>query len=194
VKEFVVEPHEAILGYKKRMVLDMTSIRSDESRKVAVDLVKDHPRHLKNDWAMAINRATNPSQSFLDEFDENERKNRNENEKFLKMPARINWDLMRKLYDFQPKNYEELLAMKGVGPSTVRALALISELIYGNPPSWNDPVKYSFAVGGKDGVPYPVDRSTMDESIAILKNGIDQAKVGKKDKIKAFRRLKEFIP
>lgn len=99
---------------------------------------------------------------------------------------------MKRAYDFQPKNYEQLLSIRGIGPATVRGLALISELIYGNPPSWKDPVKYSFAYGGKDGVPYPVNREAMDESIQILKDAIENAKIGNKDKIESVRRLRQF--
>ena len=60
--------------------------------------------------------------------------------KNLFMPRCINWDKMKEIYDFQPKDYEELLSIKGVGPKTIRALALISDLIYGDEPSWKDPV------------------------------------------------------
>ncbi len=101
---------------------------------------------------------------------------------------------MRGAYEFQPKDYEEMLSIKGLGPRTVRSLALISELVYGKPPSWKDPVKFSFAVGGKDGVPYPVDRKAMDESIEILRGGIEEAKLGKKEKLGAMRRLQDFVP
>jgi hypothetical protein len=99
---------------------------------------------------------------------------------------------MREIYDFQPKNYEELLSMNGVGPNTVRALALISDLIYGEKPSWSDPVKYSFTVGGKDGVPFPVDRKAMDEATDIIRIGIKQAKIGEKEKIHSLKRLQNF--
>jgi hypothetical protein len=111
----------------------------------------------------------------------------------LDMPRSINWNKMKEIYDFQPKNYEKLLSMRGVGPRTVRALALISDLIYGDKPSWQDPVKYSFTVGGKDGVPFPVDRTTMDESTEIIRLGVQQAKIGEKDKIHAIRRLHNFV-
>jgi hypothetical protein len=100
---------------------------------------------------------------------------------------------MREIYDFQPKNYEELIGLQGVGPSTIRALALISDLIYGEKPSWNDPVKFSFAVGGKDGVPFPIDRAAMDEATDIIRTGVKQAKIGEKDKIKAINRLHNFF-
>ncbi|MFQ5884553.1 MAG: DUF763 domain-containing protein, partial [Thermoplasmata archaeon] len=100
----------------------------------------------------------------------------------------------KRAYDWQPRNYEELLSIKGVGPSTVRALALISELIYGEKACWEDPVKYTFTVGGKDGVPYPVDRKTMDKSTQILKQGIEEARLGKRERIDALRRLRNFVP
>jgi hypothetical protein len=101
---------------------------------------------------------------------------------------------MKEIYDVHPNNYEELLAMKGVGPNTVRALALISDLIYGEKPSWEDPVRFSFTVGGKDGVPYPVNRKAMDESTEMIRTGIEEAKIGEKEKIQALRRLKDFLP
>jgi hypothetical protein len=110
------------------------------------------------------------------------------------MPITLNWKAVKKAYEFQPKNYEELLSIKGIGPATVRGLALIAELVYGEKPSWKDPVKYSFAYGGKDGVPYPVNRKAMDRSIKILKQAIEQAKLGKKEKLQTIQRLRRFLP
>lgn len=182
---FVEEPHEAIVG-KKGEVLDMTSKKSSETKKISIDLVTDHPRHLKRDWR-CIHISKN--QSTLPDF-----KKCNNKPAFIKMPKTINWKLMKDIYDFQPQNFEEFLSLKGVGSSTVRALALISNLIYGCAPSWKDPVKYTFTVGGKDGVPYPVDKKAMDKSISIIKDGIDQAKIGKKEKLRALKRLQRFIP
>ena len=62
-----------------------------------------------------------------------------------------------KTYERQPEDFEQLLGMIGVGPKTIRALSLIAELVYGAEVSFRDPVRYSFAHGGKDGHPYPVD-------------------------------------
>jgi hypothetical protein len=110
------------------------------------------------------------------------------------MPRSINWQKMKEIYDFQPKNYEEFLSIKGVGPNTVRALALISDLIYGEKPSWQDSViRFTFAHGGKDGVPYPVDRKTMDESTEIIKTGVQLASIGEKEKLQAIKRLHKYI-
>ena len=112
----------------------------------------------------------------------------------LNMPRNINWDTLSRAYEFQPRNYEELLSVKGVGPATVRGLALVAELVYGEKPSWEDPVKFSFAFGGKDGVPFPVDRKAMDESIQILKKSVQEAKIDDKEKLRSLERLRRFVP
>ena len=79
--------------------------------------------------------------------------------------------------------------MPGVGPQTIRALSLIAELVYGATPSFRDPVGYSFAHGGKDGHPYPVDRANYDHSIATLEQALRRARVGDREKLLALRRL-----
>jgi uncharacterized protein len=112
----------------------------------------------------------------------------------LNMPRNINWETLSRVYEFQPNNYEELLSVKGVGPATVRGLALVAELVYGEKPSWEDPVKFSFAYGGKDGVPFPVNREAMDESIQILKQSVQEAKIGDKEKLQSLQRLRRFVP
>ena len=112
----------------------------------------------------------------------------------LNMPRSISWETMTRVYEFQPRNYEELLSLRGVGPSTVRGLALVAELIYGEKPSWKDPVKFSFAYGGKDGVPFPVDRRAMDESIHLLQQAVQTAKIGDKEKTRSLQRLRRFVP
>jgi hypothetical protein len=190
VTDFVVEPHNAILGdTSQERVLDMTAKQSIGSQQISLELLNDNPMHLKRDWA-ELRRPHN--QTTLENWLNPHRTVRNV--EYLSMPRTINWKKMKEIYEFQPKNYEELLSFSGVGPSTVRALALISDLIYGEKPSWRDPVKYSFTVGGKDGVPFPVDRKAMDESTEILRTGIQQAKIGDLEKMKALRRLKAIIP
>ncbi len=91
--------------------------------------------------------------------------------------------------DNQPENYEKLLAIKGVGPKTMRALALVSEIIYGATPSYEDPARYSFAHGGKDATPYPVDRTTYDQTITLIKNAVQKTKLPFSEKRKMIERL-----
>src|SRR6185369_13243536 len=91
--------------------------------------------------------------------------------------------------DAQPQNYEQLVALPGVGPKTVRALALVGEVIYGAAPSYEDPARYSFAHGGKDATPYPVDRPTYDQTIAMLRNAVQKTKLSQDEKRRAMARL-----
>ena len=95
-------------------------------------------------------------------------------------------------YEHQPKDFETLLSLRGVGPKTLRALSLISELIYDIPVSFRDPARYSFAHGGKDGHPYPVDRKTYDGSIDMLHQALKHAKIGDNEKLSAFKRLRTW--
>jgi len=106
-------------------------------------------------------------------------------------PDRLSKIFLR-TYERKPKNFESLLGLEGVGPKTLRALSLISELIYETPVSLRDPASYSFAHGGKDGHPYPVDRKTYDSSIQFLVQALDKARIGDKEKLEAFRRLKAW--
>jgi hypothetical protein len=188
VENFVCEPHNAIVGNdRQERVLDMTAKQSASTQKTSVDLVNDNPLHLKVDWAK-ITRPVN--QMILDNW-LYPKQNKKPLE-HLDMPRSINWNKMREIYDFQPKNYEELLSLRGVGPNTIRALALISDLIYGEKPSWVDPIRYSFAHGGKDSVPRPVDLPVYAHSIKFLEETIQQIKIGNAEKIGALKRLRTF--
>jgi len=190
VENFVCEPHTAIVSdVKQDNVLDMTAKQSIPAQKISVDLVNDNPIHLRREWTEL---TLHHNQRTLDNW--NQPKSNSRSIQHLSMPRSINWVKMNEIYDFQPKNYEELLSIKGVGANTVRALALISDLIYGEKPSWSDPIRFTYAHGGKDGVPFPVDRKAMDESTVVIKQGIQQAKIGEKEKIRALKRLKNFIP
>nr|WP_266335553.1 DUF763 domain-containing protein [Methanothrix harundinacea] len=100
---------------------------------------------------------------------------------------------MELAYEIQPESYEELISLRGMGQRRVRALALISELIYGAETSWRDPARYSFAHGGEDGHPYPVDRETFDCSISTLKEAVENGKLDRREKYDAIRRLERCI-
>ncbi len=192
VTDFVVEPHSAIVGNVKReRALNMVAKDSEAARKASVDLAKEPTRKLMNliqSTAKPLNQKS--LQDWLPKTDDPWQQTLTS----LNMPRNINWDTLSRVYEFQPNNYEELLSVKGVGPATVRGLALVAELVYGEKPSWEDPVKFSFAYGGKDGVPFPVDRKAMDESIQILKQSVQEAKIGDKEKLHSLQRLRRFVP
>lgn len=190
VQSFVDEPHSGICTDRKEpSVLDLTAKESEENRKATLDLARDGPSHLIG--LSAQMNLLEFSRSPGMKMDELSFPRRHE----LKPLLDISEDGRKALqvaYELQPGSYEELVALKGMGPKKIRALALISDLIYGVKPCWKDPAKYSFAHGGKDGTPYPVDRETFDASIQILRNAIDEARVDKKEKYEAIKRLGRY--
>jgi hypothetical protein len=188
----VVEPHNAIVGdVKRERALNMTAKASEGARKASIDVAKEPTAKV-----MRLFEAARPlhQTSLQDWLPAAEADPWRRSVEALNMPRRISWGTLRRVYEFQPRNYEELLSVKGVGPATVRGLALVAELIYGEKASWADPVKFSFAYGGKDGVPFPVDRGAMDESIQVLRQAVEAARVGDREKMRSLGRLRRFVP
>lgn len=201
--DFLSSPHTAIeCDKKEKNTLDMSSKDSKEVQDISVDLINDNPEHLRTYF-----KRKNPKQTLLtDYFDfsnqENDPTSFNNQPKFT-MPSHhpvLDMDLsdrefevLKNAYEIQPEDYKELISLKGIGPKKIRALALISDLVYGKKASWEDPVKYSFAHGGKDGFPYPVDREVYDHSIQTIKESLDQAKLDNKDKYDAIKRLNKYM-
>jgi hypothetical protein len=183
VSSFVEEPHCGIIGDRfEGNVLDMTSRENEEIRKASVDIVKDNPARLMKYLPQKTLVSFLPA---------------------IRMPAhheiRISdlskdtLEFLKRAYEFQPKDYEELISLKGCGPAKVRALALLSQILFGEEIKWKDPLKYTFAHGGKDGHPYPIDRKTYDESIEFLKDAIRQAKLNEFEKLNALKRLEKLL-
>lgn len=188
LKSFVEEPHSAICSQRREEeVLDLTAPESAANHTVTLDLVRDGPSHLIGSQRSLLDFSSGRPRSLPK----------------LILPRRH--ELMASLdideagrkvlqaaYELQPANYEELIALRGIGPKRIRALALISELIYGASPSWRDPAAFSFAHGGKDGTPFPVDLDTYDHSIRTLLEAIEEARVDKKEKYEAIKRLGRY--
>jgi hypothetical protein len=184
-------PQTVACDLKRERALNMVAKQSNAARRASVDLSKEPTKKLMN----LIQSASKPlNQSSLQEWLPKSVDPWQQTLTTLNMPRNISWETLTRVYEFQPSNYEELLSFKGVGPATVRGLALVAELIYGEAPSWEDPVKFSFAYGGKDGVPYPVDRQAMDESIEILRQSIEEAKIGEIEKLQSLQRLRRYVP
>jgi hypothetical protein len=174
---------------KRKIALDMTAKQSQNCQKVSTDIAKEKPKKVLRQLQSICPAHQTSLKKWMPEARWKEYV-----VNVLYMPRNLNWKALKRAYEFQPKNYEELLGIKGIGPATVRGLALISELIYGEPPSWKDPVKYSFAYGGKDGVPYPVNRKAMDQSIQILESAIQNAKIERREKLRSLQRLCQYVP
>lgn len=100
--------------------------------------------------------------------------------------------ILLRTYERAPKDFESLLGIEGVGPKTLRALALASELVHGTSASLRDPARFSFAHGGKDGTPFPVDKLTYDKTIEVLHKAINRSAIDRSEKVQAFKRLQTF--
>lgn len=200
VEDLVVEPHSGIATQSGAagQTMNLTSKKSDKTRDISVGLVSDGYQTLLNDIEIIKRHSTNTSwmatlKRGVDELtllklhDVDFSHHPVEGEDFWESPYLKK--ILQKLAHLKPKNYEKLLATEGVGPKTIRALSLVSEIIYGAAPSYEDPARYSFAHGGKDATPYPVDRPTYDQTIETLKQVVVKSKISPVEKDKALARL-----
>jgi len=175
--------------YKDR-VLNMASRESSECRKNSIDLISEGSKGIQR----YLKRLRDKNQTSLQDFMINNSKVKIQKIAHLNMPIpfTLKWECVEMAKELATSNYIDLLKIQGFGPGMIRALALISEFIWGEPPSWKDPAKYSFTVGGKDGIPYPVNLKRMEKCAEILEEAIDLAHLNNKEKITALKRLHKF--
>ena len=178
VIDFVCEPHSAICSQTRGETLNLVAAESDPARDTITQIANEEKPEKLISQLKRLKTLDLPSRHHLSLLDIH--------------PDRLQKTLLIS-YEHQPENFESLLSLEGVGPKTLRALGLISELIYDVPVSLRDPARYSFAHGGKDGHPYPVDRKTYDRSIEVLHKALERAKVGDEEKIAAIRRLRAWL-
>lgn len=189
LKSLVVAPHRGIVGDRSHEnVLDMTAIDSEPCRRTSTALCLEPVERLQRLYQSI--RVS--SQESLLKWSETAAAGHDYVTRYAVRPKEMNWEALRRVHEAQPQGYEQVLAQAGIGPATVRGLALISELIYGEAPSWRDPVKYSFAFGGKDGVPFPVQRKDYDRAIAYLETAVQSSRIGDKDRLSALRGLRAY--
>ena len=197
----VAEPHSGISSQAVvKKVLDMTSRRSAGTRDISTELTQAGYAPLMKDIALLRKYSSRLSQmAKLQDGSGRQLTLLNLESREFKSHPVIFDDFSKSKYlekvllavtDRKPATYEELVAMKGVGAKTVRALALVGEVIYGAAPSYEDPARYSFAHGGKDATPYPVDRTTYDQTIAMLGRAVQRTKLSSDEKRRATLRLK----
>jgi hypothetical protein len=197
IKDFTEEPHSGIVSDVRLKPLNLVAKESKENKEISVELVREEPKTFLNDIKLISEKSNSlMKQKRLPGFCEMEL----EDVEFYHHPVeREKFDLKRlkktieKAHFLKPENFEQLLMTEGVGPKTIRALSLVSEIIYGAKPSFEDPARYSFAHGGKDSVPRPVDRSVYDFTIQILESAIKKAKIEKREQDLALKRLNNLI-
>jgi hypothetical protein len=154
-------------------VYDLTAKSSHDARDASVEILMQGPDFVIGE----LKRAKEYSLPFRHEV----------------MLRDINPDNIRRVlietYEQNPSDFTTLIEAKGAGPKTIRALSLLAEIIHGTEVSRTDPAVFSFAHGGKDGTPYPVDRKNYDHSIEVLKMAVEKARIGEKEKLNAMKRL-----
>jgi len=198
VTSFVNEPHAAVCcDLRGQATLNLVAAESEATRTSSLQIVREHPDKMADELNLGARASRPPSDTdtagetpALPGFELTQPRRH-----VIRLadidPKRLHRILLQ-TYEARPESYEHLLGLPGVGPQTLRALALISELLYGTKPSWSDPARFSFAHGGKDGHPYPVNREVYDLSVEFLKNTINSARIELSDKRHAFRRLAAF--
>ena len=174
VRDFVAEPHTGIVGEHQGTIMNLVDADAGRARSAMLDIANEHP-----DKTLSEARH-------------------------LRMPAHHevrarDVDLKRLgavlavAYEKDLKNFADLLLVEKLGPRTLQSLALVAEVVHGAPSRFNDPARFSFAHGGKDGHPHPVPLKTYDESLNFLRSSLDAAKVGDSEKLDGFRRLESFV-
>jgi len=176
VESFVADPHAAVCCDRRAVGLNLVAAEGGDVRRAAVAVAREPAE----ETLVLVGRLPElrlPRRHAVSLADVN--------------PRYLHKILLR-TYERSPEDFEGLLGIEGVGPATLRALALIAELVHGTVASTRDPARFSFAHGGKDGTPYPVDREAYDRTIDLLRRALDRARVDRSEKTSALRRLASF--
>jgi hypothetical protein len=171
VRDFVNEPHTAIVGENQGTIMNLVDSRAGNAQHALLEIAHEHPettlRHLRL-----------PSHHEV----------RAKNVDLKRLGAVLAVAYERGLHDFA-----ELLLLEKLGPRTLQSLALVADVVHGAPSHFNDPARFAFAHGGKDGHPAPVPLKSYDESLNFLRHSLHAAKLGHTEKLDGFRRLDGFV-
>jgi hypothetical protein len=173
LKSFVEEPHTAVHGANQGLILNLTATEAGTARQGIMQVTGENPEYMLRE----IRHLVMPAHHDVRSKDVD-----------LKRLGAMLWLAQEK----QPKDFEELLLLEGLGPRTLQSLALVSEVVHGTPSRFRDPARFSFAHGGKDGHPFPVPTKTYDEVIETMQKAVQKAKIGNTDKAQALKKLNEI--
>jgi uncharacterized protein len=170
VRNFTCEPHTGIVGQHSGEILNLVDHRARGAQEALLALASERP-----DKTLAeIRKLTMPSHHDVRASDVD-----------LKRLGAV----LAVSYDRQLRDFASLLLTENLGPRTLQTLALLAEVVHGAPSRFSDPARFSFALGGKDGHPFPVPLKTYDESLGVLRRSLDAAKLGRSEKLDGFKRL-----
>lgn len=166
IRSFVEEPHSAVEGPNQGVILNMTDRRARQARALQVELAAEPDA--------VVQALEMPHHHDVRAADVNLRHLRSA---LLAAAHR------------GPQDFQDLLMTPGLGARTVEALALVAEVVHGAPSRFQDPARFSFAHGGKDGHPFPVPVDVYDETMRVLRRAVDKARLGNDERLSAIRRL-----
>ena len=168
-KDVANEPHSAIDTSIRKESMDLTYGKNKEIRNSSVDLVQDYSN---------IEKTVYPDRhAIIPQID----------------VSRKGWEIIRKASELDPKDYRELLLIRGVGRATLRSLALISSLIYEKEIAYRDPVAYAYNLGGKDKIPFEINRKTYDSVIHEMEDIVDKAHLDSREKYQVLKTLNQKL-
>src|SRR5712691_8517890 len=174
VRDFVAEPHTGIVGEHLGTIMNLVDRQAQPAQKALLEVVRENPdATLREARRLCVTTRHEVHASDVD---------------LKRLGAVLAVAYEREFHDFA-----ELLLLEKLGPRTLQTLTLVAEVVHGAPTRFNDPARFSFALGGKDGHPFPVPLKTYDESIAVLQTSLESAKIGDPDKIGGFERLHRFV-
>ncbi|MCR5061975.1 MAG: DUF763 domain-containing protein [Treponema sp.] len=193
LRSFIENPHTGITGENIGKILNLTDKTAAKTRDSILELshenpdriikeIKDIARHEENGllWNDGDQKLSQSRSIIMP---------RHHEVTVQDVDTKRLGAVLATAYESEPKDFESLLLTPGLGPRTLQSLTLVSEVIYGTPSRFNDPARFSFAHGGKDGHPFPVPLKVYDESIRILHESIEKSKLGYKDKSECIKRL-----
>ena len=174
VQDFTSAPHTGIVGESRGVIQNLVDPGALPAQRAMLDVAAEHPERTLRE----IRSWTAPAHHDV----------RAQDVDLKRLGAVLALAHERELRDFA-----SLLLLEQLGPRTLQSLALVAEIIHGTPSRFQDPARFSFAHGGKDGHPFPVPLKTYDETIAVLRRSIDRAKVEHSEKAGGMQRLDRFV-
>ena len=174
VRDFGSEPHTGIVGEHQGTIMNLVDARAKAAQSALLAITRENPETtLREVPKLCMPRHHDVRPVNID----------------LKRLGAV----LAVAHERDLRDFASLLLLENLGPRTLQSLALIAEVVHGAPSRFSDPARFSFALGGKDRHPFPVPLKTYDESIAILRRGLDSAKVGCSEKTGALQRLDRFV-
>jgi uncharacterized protein len=173
VRDFTSNPHSAIVGDSLGEIMNLVDAQAKPAQDAILSIVREDP-----DATLAeCQKLVMPSHHEV----------RAENVDLKRLGAVLAVAYRREFHDFA-----SLLLLENLGPRTLQSLALIAEVVHGAPTRFSDPARFSFAHGGKDRHPFPVPLKTYDETIGVLRRGLEHARLERSQKLEGFQRLDKF--